>query len=539
MLGELPFTAELYWRLRQQFKPIQVERPWRKLKTKLPELVAEAEKGRNFSQIKPRRLVVFCGQRYWIEHGAVLSLALAGFGHKVMMAYVPFIKWQEAYTQFDQDLYSLQIQDILKPASDLIDIYPLLNEKTKTPLPPELSPVIKEVSARDVQYTLQVEDFDHDDPLYHLRIERNTQAALAALSWLTRERPDALITPNGSILEMGAVYAVARHLGIPVVTYEFGEQRGRIWLAHNREVMRQETDELWDVYKDSPLDETQWRQIRDLYASRRGADLWENFARKWQGQPVKGSQKVRQELGLDDRPIVLLPANVIGDSLTLGRQVFSESMTEWLQNTVQYFAGRQDIQLLVRIHPGERYISGPSVAEVLKEKLPELACQGNRETGPNLDHIHLIAALDPVNTYDLIEMADLGLAYTTTVGMEMAMSGVPVVLAGQTHYRGKGFSLDPTSWEDYYRQIDQALADPKALRLSPSQVEQAWNYAYRFFFAFPLPFPWHLLDLWEKLDEWPMARLFTEDGRNKYGDTFRYLAGEARDWPVTVSQGGA
>ena len=93
---------------------------------------------------------------------------------------------------------------------------------------------------------------------------------LARLPWpgCRRSRPDVVLTPNGSILEMGAVYQVARYLGIPVVTYEFGEQRGRIWLAQNDEVMRQETDDLWQARQDQPLDEAQWEQIRSLFASR-------------------------------------------------------------------------------------------------------------------------------------------------------------------------------------------------------------------------------------------------------------------------------
>ena len=51
----------------------------------------------------------------------------------------------------------------------------------------------------------------------------------------------------------------------------------------------------------------------------------------------------------------------------------------------------------------------------------------------------------PGQHHDLVETAGLGLVYTTTVGLEMAMSGVPVIVIGQTHYRGKGFSLDPDS----------------------------------------------------------------------------------------------
>jgi hypothetical protein len=152
-------------------------------------------------------------------------------------------------------------------------------------------------------------------------------------------------------------------------------------------------------------------------------------------------------------------------------------------------------------------------------------------THPDLpDHIHLVGADDPVNTYDLVEIADVGLVYTTTVGMEMAMSGVPVIVAGHTHYRDKGFTIDPDSWDAYYQALAQTLADPQANRLSRHQVDLAWNYAYRFFFEYPFPFPWHLLHFWNELENWSVEKVLSREGQAIFGDSFRYLMGEPVNW---------
>ncbi len=299
------------------------------------------------------------------------------------------------------------------------------------------------------------------------------------------------------------------------MTYEFGEQHGRIWLAQNQEVMRQDTKMLWEQHKNAHLTESQWTTIRSLYQSRQNGKLWENFSRLWQGSSSQGGERVRQELGLDARPIALLAANVIGDSLTLGRQIFSKNMTDWLERTIEFFAHSQDVQLVIRIHPGERYLKGPSVAEVARRLLPVVP-----------EFIHLVDAQNPINTYDLIEIADLGLAYTTTVGMEMAMSGIPVVLGGETHYRSKGFTYDPSCWEDNFASTEKILRDPKSYRLSNEQVELAWNYAFRFYFEYPHPFPWHLLGFWDELETWPIQRVFSAEGLEEFGGTFEALVGE-------------
>ncbi len=378
---------------------------------------------------------------------------------------------------------------------------------------------IDKVSLFDTQYTLQVEDVDRSHDVYRLRSARNLAAAQSAFQWLKAHRPDVVIVPNGTIQELGVIFRVARFLHIPVVTYEFGDQRERIWLAQNKEIMRQDTDGLWESRKDSKLSEEQMERMRALFAARQRGAIWENFARMWQGVPAQGGEQARAALGLDDRPVVLLPTNVIGDSLTLGRQVFTHTMTDWLVRTMQYFAGCPGVQLVVRIHPGEVLTRGPSIEQVIREALPALP-----------ENIRVIGPKEKVNTYDLVEVADLGLVYTTTVGLEMAMNGVPVLVAGHTHYRGRGFTYDPDSWVNYFKMLGQMLADPAKFRLPLAKVEMAWQYAYYFFFEYPRPYPWHLVHMWDDVQKRPVAEVLGPQGREKYGDTFRYLVGEPMDW---------
>jgi hypothetical protein len=118
------------------------------------------------------------------------------------------------------------------------------------------------------------------------------------------------------------------------------------------------------------------------------------------------------------------------------------------------------------------------------------------------------------------------------------MSGLPVIVAGKTHYRGKGFTLDPDSWEVYQQILERCLADPDTHRPSREQVSLAWQYAYRFFFEYPLPFPWHLLDFWNELDTWPVERVLSSEGQASFGDTFRCLTGEPRDWAAVQEMSG-
>ncbi len=146
-----------------------------------------------------------------------------------------------------------------------------------------------------------------------------------------------------------------------------------------------------------------------------------------------GGEQLREDLGLDERPIFLLTTNVLGDSLTLGRNTFAPSMAAWIEETVRFLAGKPEVQLVMRVHPGERLTHGRSMVDVVNEALPSIP-----------EHIHVIGPMEKVNTYDLMDIASLGLVYTTTTGMEMSMSGIPVMVCGETHYRERGFTLDPS-----------------------------------------------------------------------------------------------
>jgi hypothetical protein len=459
-------------------------------------------------------------------------MGLAGLGHKVTLAYLPYANWQKPLNRFDQrrqDLYARNVLHKCSPVMETISFYADQPDPPKGSLirpyglPEELIQPIEDLTTRDVQYTMQVEEIDFNGRLYHFRLGRNVRAAQAALEWIKSAtvRPDVILIPNGSILEMGAVYSVARFLNIPVVTYEFGEQRERIWLAHNTEVMLQETEQLWEHTQDQPLNDEQMEKIRSLFSARQGASLWKNFSRQWQGQASQGGQAVREQLGLDERPVVLLAANVIGDSLTLGRQVFSQSMTEWLERTIRYFLElpASSYQLVIRIHPGEKITKGPSVSNIVRRVCPQLP-----------ENFRLIEAVDPTNTYDIARTAALGLVYTTTTGMEMAMNGIPVIVAGKTHYRAKGFTIDPENWDDYFRKIGEVLSYPDGWKPDQKELDLAWQYAYRFFFEYPLPFPWRLINFWEELASHPLEKVLSENGKSMYAEAFRCLSGQLRQW---------
>jgi len=515
-------AAQIYWNIKGRNKAWSSHFKLEGIAQVLPGAVKDVEQLAVHNP-KAKNVFIFATLHYWIEQAVLIALALAGQGHKVTFCYLPYAEWDKEISKFDLKRQDLYAQGVLEPLQKVMKVVPLLEEMSEQvsldKYPAEVLDAIRQVALYDTMYTQQVEEIKEGDPLYNLRLQRGSMAGAAIFNWFKQNRPDVVIVPNGTILEMGVAYRMARLQGIRAVSFEFADQRERIWLAQDDEIMSHDTRDLWEALGNQDLPAAAKTALEELLSSRKGAKTWGDFARRWQAAPSQGASTVAKELGLDKRPVVLLPTNVLGDSLTLGRQKITSSMAEWVVDTIRYFLQKPNAQLVIRVHPGELKTHGTSMVEVIEDNFARLP-----------ENIHLVRPEDPINTYDLIELASVGLVYTTTVGLEMAMAGLPVVVTGRTHYAQKGFTYDPVDWPAYQNMLDKILAKPREARLSPRQTEQAWLYAYLFFFEFSLPFPWHLLWLAEDFKSRPLRYVLNPQGQARYAQTFNYLVGEPLDW---------
>ncbi|MFC2005131.1 hypothetical protein ACFLUY_02790, partial [Chloroflexota bacterium] len=88
-----------------------------------------------------------------------------------------------------------------------------------------------------------------------------------------------------------------------------------------------------------------------------------------------------------------------------------------------------------------------------------------------------------LTVYQLFPVVQAGLIHTTTVGIEMAAIGLPVISTGKALYRGFGFTLDPSTKQEYFCLLSKTLRGEKALNLE-SQVDLTYKFILFYYYHY-------------------------------------------------------
>ena len=314
-----------------------------------------------------------------------------------------------------------------------------------------------------------------DDPLGPMTIRRFLRSARRVVqgvsATLDRLQPDIVVLLNGLFFFEAIAWELCRRRGIDVVTYERGFIKETLLFRRGAPACLGDVSHLWPQFADRPLTADEDKELDEYLDDRRLGRR--TIDRYWTAPEFADVDRAA------DRRMVTLFTNLTWDSAVIGQEVAFPSLQSWLAAAVDAFGRRPDHDLVVRIHPAEVKLPGKQTREplgaFLAEKFPELP--------PN---VRVIGADDPTSSYTLMEATDIGLVFTSTTGLELALHGKPVVVAGRTHYRDKGFTVDVSDPAEFERALDKALADPAAVA---PDIARARRYAYLFFFRAPVASP--------------------------------------------------
>jgi hypothetical protein len=292
---------------------------------------------------------------------------------------------------------------------------------------------------------------------------------------MSRTAPQRVFMLNGTFFAESIMIALCDRQGIPFGTYEKGFIHDAVVMTPGAAASRLEVPSAaWLAARETPLTESESDAIDTYLGDRRsGGGSLNNF---WRVR-VEDVDRIRRELRLDAaRPLAVMFCNILWDSAVMGRDHAFPSMGAWVTEGIHWAATHPEIDLVVRIHPAEIQLRNHPTLERMADHIDAHV--------PTLPlNVRVIEADDPISSYVLMDIATVGLVYTSTVGLELAARGVPVVVAAETHYRGRGFTIDPETEEAYWKAVDEILRSPSDTGRDHTR-ELARRYAVLFFFRF-------------------------------------------------------
>ena len=298
-------------------------------------------------------------------------------------------------------------------------------------------------------------------------------------NYLDANEVDSALLFNGRQSVTRVALELFRQRGIRVLTHERAEyNRGHINVKLNAHCMRLEPFQaFWGEWAQVPLKYEALEAAQKWLIDRQtGTNLaWIPFNRSSERDP---SLRAKMGASLDKRLWVLFTSSTdetAGDPDLKGP---FESQHEWIREVVQWVASRDDVQLVVKVHPnlgGNAYI-GKATDELRQYQEMKLAA---------LHNITIVLPEDTVNVYALAEEADVGLTFGSIIGLEMAMLGKPVLLASRAIYENCSKILTVRSKESLAAKLE------KCLHVSTDREIQreAFRLAYYYICEFELPFP--------------------------------------------------
>ena len=271
------------------------------------------------------------------------------------------------------------------------------------------------------------------------------------------------------------VAAYCKQNKIDFVCYDRAKKQGTVNFNINQPAPDWSFNKAWARNINRELSVEEEAKV-DAYLSERELQKGDVYSYNPSGK-VDDLSKLKEQLGIKkEARVITLFTNLIWDAANVARDIAFKSMLECIDKTVEHYKNKPDVHILVRTHPAEK-ILGTEIqyAHLIRERIRSFP-----------DNFTIISGDMEVNSFTVLDLSDIGVVHTSTVGLEMAMEGNPVLLISETHYRNKGFTFDIEHEVDYFNTINSLL---EKNHLLPQQVKLARKYFYMMMFEYQHKMP--------------------------------------------------
>lgn len=300
---------------------------------------------------------------------------------------------------------------------------------------------------------------------------------------------DCALFYHGIYVPEGLIGEVARQKKVRVVNWVTAYRKRCFIFSHTDTYHHTMISEPVDKWENLSWDsQSEFKLMGYLKTRWRGTQDWISFVH----ENPQFDIETGNEVGIDfSKPCIGMLTNVTWDAQLHYPANAFPNMLDWVARTIDYFSRRDDLQLLIRVHPAE--IKGivpsrqPIVAEISKlfPTLPK--------------NVFIIPPESRMSTYAAMLKCDSVIIYGTKTGVELTSMGIPVIVAGEAWIRNKGITIDVGTIDEYFRVLDRL---PMKQKLDGDTLTRARKYAFHYFFRRMIP-----LTFLELTKVWPFFKM--------------------------------
>jgi hypothetical protein len=301
------------------------------------------------------------------------------------------------------------------------------------------------------------------------------QACAAARAY-DRFDPWRIFMSHGTYIDWGPALHTAFNRGIPVTGWKASYLSWHFYLRHVEDPRRIDFKKLsrtcWDEIRSKDLTPEEEARLDKFLVDRYHNKV--SFDMKSLKTYRKDVSELKKKYAPADKPVWAVLAHINWDSVSDYAPMAYPSFDDWMVDTIRHAITIPDVQWLIKVHPIEAWDNPASgVQRLIEREFPTLP-----------DHVRVIPAEEDISPANMFELIDGGVTVYGTAGLELALMGKPVILGGEAHYGGLGFThegLTPILYRELLR---------KAATLTPLNEQQRADvrkYAYSHFVQRQIP----------------------------------------------------
>ena len=290
-----------------------------------------------------------------------------------------------------------------------------------------------------------------------------------------KKKYDEMFINHGIYVPQGVIQDCAKKFDVNTATWCFAYTRNSVNITRDDTYHRALIHEKNDKWNNFNFDKKAEQKIDEFLKVRRkgkSLSISNNWNESLEDQDLDIENYLFERKVDVNKPIIGLATNMLWDAQVYFPTNFFKDILEWLFFTIDFFVKRQDLQLVIRIHPAEVLTTTKSlerVEDIILEKYTTLP-----------KNIFLVKPEDKISTYSIFNKCNAVLVYASKIAMETLAANIPTIVCGESFLRNKSISFDPNSKDEYFD-----LLSKLPFKINPIDEKRlilAKKYAFHFFF---------------------------------------------------------